>query len=118
MGYTLKSGLPFTAHRGFEQISGSDEEDPFFEIIFEPINTSRLPDYHRVDLSAWYKFGSGRDKKVTGEVGLSILNILDANNLYNRTFSLQENINNTLFVAERNRALIGITPNISFRLKF
>lgn len=119
LGYTIKSGLPYTEYLGYEQVSVENEEDgPFFELLYAPTNSSRLPTYHRVDMSGWYKLEAKGAGKFSGEIGLSILNLLDSENFYSRTFSIGEDEEDDLFVYERNRSLIGLTPNLSVRLNF
>ncbi|MEM6815238.1 MAG: TonB-dependent receptor [Bacteroidota bacterium] len=119
LGYTLKSGLPFTNYIRLDQATlENGESGTFPEIEYESWNSSRLPYYHRVDFSAWYKFNVKKRSNFSGEVGISILNLFDRGNLYSRTFMIEEDANNELFISERERALIGITPNLSIRLKF
>ncbi len=119
LGYTIKSGLPFTNATGFERVIDEDnEEDSFFEINYETLNGSRLPNYQRVDVSAWYKFTTKSASRLSGEVGLSVLNVLNRTNRLSRTYSIEEDEDERIFLLRNDRKLIGITPNISVRLKF
>ena len=116
LGYTIRSGLPYTEPTDLEFITGEDE-DPFYEIVYESINNRRLPTYKRLDFSLWYKFKSKKKFKLNGEIGISILNVLNENNLYSRTFSVEDD-DAQPFILGSERALIGITPNLSLKLKW
>ena len=119
LGYTVRSGLPFTIANGIEQVFPDEpDEEPFFEIDYGQLNNNRLPAYQRLDVSAWYKFKTSKPSGFTAEVGISILNLLDSDNLYNRSYSIEEDDNEELFLLRSDRRLIGITPNLSVRLKF
>ncbi|MDN5213186.1 carboxypeptidase-like regulatory domain-containing protein [Fulvivirgaceae bacterium BMA12] len=118
LGYTLRSGLPYTNASGFVEIDPGNDDEPFIEIQYEDLNSNRLPAYQRLDASAWYKFKKKKPYKLAGEIGISILNVLNTNNRYSRTFSIEEDDQDTIFLLRSDRQLIGITPNISVRLKF
>ena len=124
LGYQWKSGLPYTNVTGLTLINtpepGDDPNDfePYYEINYSGINTQRLPNYHRVDLSAWYKFPKLTNMKVRGEFGISILNVLNRNNLYKRSFGIGELEDSTIGILRLDKQLLGITPNFSLRLKF
>ncbi|MEO1054926.1 MAG: TonB-dependent receptor [Bacteroidota bacterium] len=123
LGYTLKSGFPFTDADQLlfidEPEPGEEEEfEPFYEIEYDDINASRLPIYHRVDVSAWYKFPKLTTSKVQGEIGLSILNLLNTRNSFNRTFTIDDIDEDTVGLIQLEKPLLGITPNVSVRIRF
>ncbi|MEO0555383.1 MAG: TonB-dependent receptor [Bacteroidota bacterium] len=118
LGYTFKSGLPFTDAAGLEQVLVDGELQPFYEIILGPQNGNRLPNYHRVDLSVWYTYESEKKGRFSTEIGLSILNLFDTDNVFSRTFNVAENNEGEPIIFQRERSLIGLTPNLSIRLKF
>ena len=56
------------------------EDDPSFTYgILGPKNAARLPSYHRLDISARYRFVVG---SVSGEVGGSIVNTYNRKNIF------------------------------------
>ncbi|MDN5202529.1 carboxypeptidase-like regulatory domain-containing protein [Fulvivirgaceae bacterium BMA10] len=118
LGYTIRSGLPYTSAHGFEAVDPGNGEEPFIEIMYEDLNSYRLPAYQRLDVSTWYKFKKKKPSTLAGEIGISVLNVLNTSNLYSRTFAIEENDQDEIFLLRRDRKLIGITPNISVRLKF
>lgn len=96
-------------------------------INFEVINTNktitRLPDYHRLDISVARKF---QNEYMKGELGLSILNVYNRLNIQSRRLN-REALNN--FIDQdpggalptnlyRNIALLDLTPSIFLNLYF
>ena len=101
-GVNWRTGKPFTLP---EDISDG-------EIIYEEPNRSRLDDYLRVDLSAKYSFQIS--KRVRGEFGASIWNLLDHKNVVNTYFQLDNNNN----LETIQQYALGFTPNFMFRVSF
>jgi len=115
LGYTYRTGLAYTKATGATQIIDADET--YYELSYESINSSRLPDYHRLDFSTWYRLNKKTDAKIKGEIGLSFLNLLNTRNLYSRTYDLDETDAGDIVIEQIDRALLGFTPNLSIRLK-
>ncbi|MFY0594639.1 carboxypeptidase-like regulatory domain-containing protein [Roseivirga sp.] len=128
IGYIFKTGLPITNKNNLIVVDSDDnvvplntpgafDEDEEYDIIFSTPNDARAPDYHRVDFSIWHKFGE-QSKKVKGEIGLSIINLLDRRNIFNSTYSLDFDRDENLAILERTKFFLGFTPNVSLRLWF
>lgn len=117
MGYTRKSGLPYTEPLRTVFIEEDDGES-YYEIEYQSVNSRRLKDYERIDLSLWYKFAHNTKLPFNGEVGFSVLNVLNRENLYSRVFSVDRPDESTdpVVISRIDRRLIGITPNLSVRL--
>ena len=128
LGYTFKSGLPYSTVNGVTLVqnmdgdSDDDEDDDeeqemeFYQINYNDANRSRLNEYHRVDLSMWYKIKS--QHKWRGEIGISLLNVLGRNNQFKRSYSIELDENNQATTVQRDRFLLGFTPNLSVRFNF
>ncbi len=96
-------------------------------INYEVINTQRtierLPDYHRLDLSAALKF---ENEVMKGEVGLSILNVYNRTNVQGRRLKREQidraiNGDPNVTLPEdlyRNIILLDFTPSIFLNLHF
>lgn len=126
LGYIFKTGLPFTASPtltttdsgdGDDDDDDDDSDDIIYDLEFSSPNAQRLPNYHRVDLSVWHKFGNDQSR-IKGEIGLSIINILNRNNTFNRSYSVDFDRNDQIAVLERTKFFLGFTPNVSFRVWF
>lgn len=74
-------------------------------------NASNLTEYIRFDVSGKYDFSLG--KNTVGELGFSIWNLFNNDNVVNQYFLLSEDAPNTL----RERAL-RFTPNLSFKIRY
>ncbi len=111
----LGASLNYRSGRPFTQPDATDPLNTNFfplRINFEAPNSSRLPDYLRIDASATYSFTIGNAIKATA--GLSILNATNKENVLNRYFRVSENDE----VETVENISLGFTPNISFRIAF
>ncbi len=82
--WTYGSGTPYTAPQGeysVELLDGSS----FSYINVSAKNGLRLPAYHRLDLSARYRFSLG---DYGGDLGVSVFNAYDRANVWYRQFEL------------------------------
>lgn len=109
LGINYRTGKPFT--QPSEDSSLNTNVFPA-QINFEAPNSSRLPEYLRVDASSTYSFDLG--DRVKAKVGISLLNLTDRTNILNRYFRVSdeneiERVDNTS---------LGLTPNFSFRVSF
>ena len=109
LGLNYRSGKPYTE---------PDPDDPL-DFTFFPVrinylahNSSRLPEYFRVDASAVYNFNLSNTVKAS--LGASILNLSDRANILDTYFR----INETGGIDTIESISLGLTPNISFRVRF
>ena len=82
-------------------------------VVFDKINESNLPIYHRLDFSMIYDFFSSNDK-IHYRIGLSLINIYNRRNQLNREYRTTPSLENRLI--ETNIYSLGITPNLVFRV--
>ncbi|NQZ45563.1 MAG: carboxypeptidase-like regulatory domain-containing protein [Flavobacteriaceae bacterium] len=110
LGLNYRTGKPFT-----EPLAGDAALNRTIfpaRINYEAPNSSRLPEYLRVDASATYGFDLGNNSKAT--IGISVLNVTDRRNILNRYYQINEL--DELELIEN--FSLGLTPNISFRVRF
>ena len=105
LGLNWHTGKPFTEPNKEAPITNSF-------INYSSPNAKNINDYLRLDMSATYNFKL--IQKNDALIGFSIWNILDRNNTINKYYTIRSN--NSISNIE-NRSL-GITPNLSFRVKF
>lgn len=103
-GFNYRTGKPHTK-------PAEDNIQAETEIIYEEPNSSRLSDFVRLDISAKYKFNI---KKVKGELGVSVWNVLNSENEINIFY--QRNDNNEIEQVTQHALLI--TPNVNLRFRF
>jgi hypothetical protein len=75
-------------------------------------NAQRLPDYHRLDLSATYDILKISSNKV-GSIGLSLFNVYNHTNVWYREYQLQNYSAITTDVT-----YLGFTPNLTLSLRW
>ncbi|AXT62964.1 TonB-dependent receptor [Aquimarina sp. AD10] len=86
--------------------------DPQGNINYEHPNSDTLTDYFRWDVSATYNFKFS--SKVSGNMGLSIWNILSQENIVNNYYRIDSE-NRVREIQERG---LGFTPNAVLRINF
>jgi len=135
LGYVYKGGLPYTpadririnreprdqrpgpGQGGNNNDDDFDPDDEFVSLQFESPNSARLPLYHRVDFSVWHKFQS-KTGSFNGEIGLSLMNIFDRRNTFNRNYFVGFDDRDRPVLFERTKYFLEFTPNLSFRVWF
>jgi outer membrane receptor for ferrienterochelin and colicin len=113
LGWSLRTGTPFTKAEGIIE----DGFDTFID--FGEFNGERLPAYHKLDISATYKFDISNDKKWKGKIGLAILNIYDRENVLRREYHIRRDpVDGSNVLRQIDNSSLGITPNLVFRVDF
>ena len=104
-GLNWRSGKPVTL---------PDDAEPVLddEVNYQAVNSDRLEDYFRVDVSGLYDFPIG--PKVNGQLGVSVWNLLNRENPINTYFVIDE-FSQTEQITETS---LGITPNAVLRIYF
>lgn len=111
--HNFKFALGVNWHSGKPTTEPDSNDNPDDDVItYASPNSSNLKDYLRTDCSATYAFNISDSAKAT--VGASIWNLLNQNNIINSYYTLDSN--NAVNKVE-NQSL-GITPNVSFRVRF
>ncbi|MEM7371550.1 MAG: TonB-dependent receptor [Bacteroidota bacterium] len=117
--WTFASGRPYTPATGIQTDNYSHSR---FTVIptFGEINSARLPLYHRLDVSAAYKFSFLSDRR-QGNIGISVFNVYNRNNVKSREFmairSFDSEDDEPQLVAI-DRLLLGLSPNLFLNLHF
>lgn len=108
-GLFWRTGKPYTVPNVLEPIIN----DSFNILInYEDPNSSRLPNYFRSDISSTYSFNF--NKKITGLVGVSVLNLFNEKNVLNTYYKVDTNQS----ISRINSNSLGITPNFTIRASF
>ncbi|MBD0850717.1 TonB-dependent receptor [Maribacter arenosus] len=109
VGLNYRTGKPYT-----EPDPDNPVDTSFFpsQISFQEANSSRLPDYLRMDVSAIYDFKLS--PRINATVGASVLNLTDRKNILNTYYRLNDDDE----IETVESVSLGLTPNISFRVRF
>lgn len=117
LGWTYKSGNPYTRPDGLRLVEEDDES--YYVPNWEQINQARMEDYHRMDLSLWYNF-SPNESKWVGKAGFSVLNLYGRDNIWRRSFYAEptEEDERVFEIVEEERFFLGFTPSFSLSISF
>ena len=107
--FLYQTGIPATFPNGQYQFNGLTIP------VYEARNSSRLTDYHRLDLSVNYNPNPDSKKKFKGEWVFSLYNLYNRRNATNITF--RENRMSGRNEATR-FAIFGIVPSVTYNFQF
>ena len=108
--FVYGSGKPFSEPAGKYSLELLDGKEPNY-ISVGPKNGSRLPAYHRLDISVHHFFPLGKTMK--GDLGLSVFNLYNRVNIWYKEYDFSQQ---PVLVTEVR--YLGITPNVSLSIKF
>lgn len=107
----LSAGLNW--HSGATATEPADQQTSLPQNIdYQFPNSSRLEDYLRLDLSSTYTLKL--TDRINGIIGVSVLNLLDNENIYNRFYTVDGNDD----IQTINQNGLGFTPNVLLRVNF
>ena len=106
------TGRPYTAPLGAYSLNLIDGTTASFYSVSDK-NSYRLPEYHRLDVAASYRFDMFNRKGKLNAVSLSVFNVYNRINVSSRQFQLVDDV-----ILESDISYLGITPNISVSIKF
>jgi hypothetical protein len=109
--FIFSTGHPYTAPLSTYSITSADgNRSTYFNVSGK--NAERLPDYHRLDLSATYDLLKISGNKI-GSIGISLFNVYNHVNTWYREYFIQ---NNAAITTDVN--YLGFTPNITLSLRW
>ncbi|WKN33882.1 TonB-dependent receptor [Porifericola rhodea] len=103
------TGKPYSAPYGEYELNLLDGATYTYVSVGEK-NAFRLPDYHRLDLSASLNFQLFGQK---ANAGMSVFNLYNQENIWYKEFEVSEGE-----VIETDVSLIGFTPSLFFNISF
>lgn len=103
--FVYGTGKPYTAPTGYYELELPDGNSSDFWVISDK-NALRLPDYHRLDVSATYNFRIGQTK---ADLGLSLFNLYNRQNIWYKEFDVLDGE-----LLETNVLLQSFTPSLFF----
>lgn len=109
IGLNWRTGKPFTEPNEITPITNGI-------INYNAPNSSNLDDYIRADLSGTYTFRIGDTSDAI--IGFSLWNILDRTNIVNTYYTIDDTIDDNDTISKIENQSLGITPNVSFRVRF
>ena len=108
--WVYATGQPYTSPEGQYYIELLDGTVKSYYHVGDK-NGYRLPDYHRMDISASYRFSSEYTYGWKAEVGLSIFNLYDHTNVWYRKYDLD-----VAPIIITDVTMLGFTPTIYLKV--
>ncbi len=120
LGWRLASGRPYSLIENFNLIRSQNGEINDFNIIPEVLefNSGRLPNEHRLDATVSYTIIPNNNAAWRGHIGLSLFNIYNRDNVYSRTFFIEQRQSMPPVLTYTNKVDMGFTPNFVVRFEF
>lgn len=116
LGWNFRTGTPYTP------VTSQTQDNGDLFIFIGDTNSTRIPDYHRLDFSGTYTFSFDKKNSWKGKIGFSLLNIYNRQNLLERYYEIRPFLNqenNVQFRLETvDKFSLGMTPNLVFRVDF
>ncbi len=110
LNWVYSSGAPVTLPTGRWEYGGVIMPG------YSERNGYRLPDYHRLDLSATMQLGIARERRLNHELNLSIYNVYSRKNPFTIYFEPEEG--STHNMSAKQLSLFGIVPAVTWNFKF
>jgi len=109
--FIFATGHPYTAPLStYSFVTADGNTETYFNVSGK--NAERLPDYHRLDLSATYDLLRINGDKI-GSIGLSLFNVYNHVNIWYKEYYVVDNA-----VVTTNVNYLGFTPNITLSLRW
>lgn len=121
LNWIYYTGSPYSSPISFFNFNGL--ETP----LYGQKNNSRLPDYHRMDMSATFKLNKDRNKKFSHDLTLSVFNLYGRENAlfinYNKTETEDGKFKIPANLLENSRVtsqlyLFQLTPSLTYNFRF
>ncbi len=109
--FIFSTGHPYTAPLStYSFTSAAGNVSTYYNVSNK--NAERLPDYHRLDLSATYDLLKISGNKI-GSIGISLFNVYNHTNIWYKEYQIQNNQAITTDVT-----YLGFTPNLTLSLRW
>jgi outer membrane cobalamin receptor len=120
LGWRIHTGSRYTLPGQIRIRTRNGDAVPIINVRPGPLNTEKLPPFHRLDLSAFYDFTSPNDRGLIGKVGFSLLNLYGRNNSLGRQFLVQYDNENDppIYIEQVDKLGLGFTPNLVVKVGF
>ncbi len=118
LGWLWQTGKPFTVIDNSSIIELPPEDSDNFVINYENPNNSRLENYHRLDVSAIYRFNFNKNRGWNGLLGVSLQNVYNRQVPIALSYRIEDRQLEDLELNVLRQQSLRITPNVVFRMYF
>ena len=117
LGFSITSGTPYTIITDFSLQSNPEPDSDLIEVDYDEINGQTLPFNHHLDASIVYKFLPKNTNRWQGNIGLSVYNIYNQQNIHTREYEVDTTDDNPK-IRFFDYKTLGFTPNLVLRFQW
>ena len=117
LGFSMTSGTPYTVITNFEFQPNPMPGPELIEVDYDKINGQNVPLNHHLDASVVYNFLPKNTNRWRGNIGFSVYNIYNQQNVHTREYTVETGENNPEIQFFDYKTL-GITPNLVLRVEW
>lgn len=119
LSWQIGSGLPYSLLENFEVIPPNlPGGSPVVRPIYDAYNREKLPPQHRANIAINYALNTDDTDHWNGTIGLSLLNIYDQTNTYQRAYFVDNRPNLPRRILFEDSIQTGFTPNFVVRFEW
>lgn len=118
LGWQWGSGLPYSLMRDFDLRPNPSGNGVNVVPIYDAYNGQRLRSLHQMDASVMYKVRRKDSPRWTGVIGLSLINIYDQANIYEREYFVENRPDAPRRILFEESVNLGVAPNFIFRMEW
>lgn len=117
LGFNAYSGTPYSIMTDFKYETGN-MGNQLVVPIYDGYNDHHLAVQHHLDASVLYKFKTKKNNKFRGVIGLSLFNIYNQENIYDREYFVRKNQSQMEQIDVNDNSGLGFTPNAVVRVEW
>lgn len=118
LGWQWSSGLPYSVMRDFRLRPSPSGTGNVVEPIYSAYNDQRLPACHQLNASIMYELRTRRHPGWSTVIGLSLINIYDQDNYYEREYFVDNRVDAPRHILFEENKNLGFVPNFMVRMEW
>lgn len=117
LSYLFRTGLRYSPAESIGDFYIEEEDETYYTILYEDLNSELLKSYARLDLGISYQY-KFLGKGPNAELAFSIINLLDTENTFSRSYFLQDENDDDIpeSIGAVDKLMLSRTPQLLLRV--